>query len=203
MIKKIVVFLAFFGSIFAFTQEEIKNSYLKSYDYEKMGKYSEALKVLAPIYEAYPKGYTLNLRFGWLYFLDKKYTNAIEYYKRASLANIYAVDPKLGIIRVYLATASYQKAEQSAYEILKTDFYNYYANLYAVTALIYQQKYDIATEIVNKMLYLYPTDILFLEQLSVVYKETNNKYLQELYQDILILDPNNIHVNIMLSKQKK
>ncbi|MDQ7068371.1 MAG: hypothetical protein Q9M40_10605 [Sulfurimonas sp.] len=64
--------------------ESIKEQYLKSYDYERMGKYSEAIKVLSPLYKKYPKGYTLNLRFGWLFFLDKKYKNAQKHYKEAS-----------------------------------------------------------------------------------------------------------------------
>ena len=175
--------------------KNIKEAYLNSYNYEQMGKYSEAIKVLTPLYNKYPKGYTLNLRFGWLFFLNKKYTNAKKYYEKASLTNPYALDPRLGLIRIYLATASYSDAEQVAYELLKIDYYNYYANLYVITALNAQKKYEIATKIVQKMLALYPTDTLFLEQLALIYKATDSPYLQKLYEDILILDPNNIFVN--------
>ena len=42
----------------------IKDVYLKSYNYEYMGQYDEAIKVLTPLYEKYTNGYTLNLRFG-------------------------------------------------------------------------------------------------------------------------------------------
>jgi len=178
--------------------KNIKEAYLNSYNYEQMGKYSEALKVLSPLYKKYPKGYTLNLRFGWLFFLNKKFTNAKEHYEKASLTNPYALDPRLGLIRVYLSTASYSDAEQVAYELLKIDYYNYYANLYIITALNAQKKYEIATKIVQKMLVLYPTDILFLEQLAFIYKETASPYLQKLYDDILILDPNNIFVNSVM-----
>jgi tetratricopeptide (TPR) repeat protein len=174
--------------------EDIKSQYFKSYDYEQMQKYGEAIKVLSPLYKKYPKGYTLNLRFGWLFYLDKKYNDSIKYYKNASLINPYALDPRLGLIRVYLDTYSFKKAELVSYELLKIDYYNYYANLYVIKALIAQKKYDIATEIINKMLALYPTEIAYLEQLAIVYKLTNNKYLQKLYEDILILDPNNVLV---------
>jgi len=174
--------------------ENIKTQYFKSYDYEQMQKYSEAIKVLAPLYSKYPKGYTLNLRFGWLFYLDKKYNDAIKYYKKASLINQYALDAKLGLIRVYLDTYSFKEAEIVSYELLKIDYYNYYANLYAIKSLIAQKKYDIAIKIINKMLALYPTNIAYLEQLAIVYKATNNKYLKKLYEDILILDPNNVLV---------
>jgi len=202
MIKNLIVFIFFSITLFAKGAEfeEIKSQYFKSYDYEKVGRYSEAIKVLAPLYKKYPKGYTLNLRFGWLFFLDKKYNDAIKYYKKASLVNSFALDPKLGLIRVYLATYSYKKAESVAYEILKMDYYNYYANLYAVQALISQKKYDIALSMVRKMLALYPTDVKFLEQLAIVYKATNSKYLKQVYEDILILDPNNVFVRSNLTK---
>ena len=174
--------------------QDIKNGYFKSYDYEQMGKYDEAIKVLLPIYNLYPKGYTLNLRIGWLFSMNKKYSDALKYYKKASLINKYAVDPKLGIINIYLEIGKYKEAELVSQEILKVDYYNFYANLYIVRSLIKQKKYSIATNIINKMLYLYPTNVTFLEQLAIIYKNTKSKYLDKLYKDILILDPNNVFV---------
>jgi len=191
--KRIVFILYTFSFLFAGTEfDKIKIQYFKSYDYEQMEKYSEAIKVLSPLYKRYPKGYTLNLRFGWLFFLDKKYNNAIKYYQKASLINAYALDPKLGLIRIYLATSSYKKAQTTATSILKIDFYNYYANLYMIKTLIAERKYDIASKNLEKMLALYPTDVLFLEELLRIYKYTKNKGFKKLQGDILILDPNNI-----------
>ncbi len=195
MMKILFLFLLSISSLFGSSEfEKIKTQYFKSYDYEQMQKYSEAIKVLTPLYNKYPKGYTLNLRFGWLFYLDKKYKDASKYYKQASLVNPYALDPRIGLIRVYLDTYSFEDAEQVAYELLKIDFYNYYANLYIIQALTAQKKYDISVEIVRKMLALYPTDISYLEQLAIIYKLTNNKYLQTVYEDILVLDPNNVLV---------
>jgi tetratricopeptide (TPR) repeat protein len=70
--------------------------------------------------------------------------------------------------------------------------------LYITKALIAQKKYEIALKIINKMLALYPTDISYLEQLAIAYKATNSKYLEKLYEDILILDPNNVLVRSAL-----
>ena len=175
--------------------QEIKNLYYKSYNYEYMGKYKEAVKVLAPIYKKYPTGYTLNLRFAWLFYLSKKYTDALKYYKKASLLNSYATDPKLGMIRIYLTIQDYKNAQMIAYQLLKIDYYNYYANLYAIKALIAQKKYTIATTIIKKMLSLYPTNIAYLEELYKIYLVTNSPHTKKLKQDILILDPNNVLVH--------
>ncbi|MBT3280534.1 MAG: hypothetical protein HOJ96_00805 [Campylobacteraceae bacterium] len=171
---------------------DIKSQYFKSYDYEQMGRYSESIKVLIPLYNKYPKGYTLNLRFGWLFYLNKNYNDSIKHYKIAALSSPYSLDPRLGLIRVYLDTYEFQKAQTVAYELLKIDYYNYYANIYVIQSLIAQSKYEIATNITNKMLALYPTDIAYLELLAIIYKATNNSYLHKLYEDILILDPNNV-----------
>ena len=174
--------------------ESIKKQYFKSYNYEQMGQYTEAIKVLSPLYQKYADGYTLNLRFGWLFYLDKKYKDAIVYYQKASLLNTYALNPKLGLIRIYLDTQQYIKAEQVSQELLKIDYYNYYANLYIINALLSQKKYKAALKNIQKMLAIYPTDVSFLEQLSLVYKATDSPYLQKVYEDILILDPNNVLV---------
>ncbi|MDQ7068372.1 MAG: hypothetical protein Q9M40_10610 [Sulfurimonas sp.] len=120
--------------------------------------------------------------------------------KRLPLINSYALDPRLGLIRVYLATASYHEAEQVATELLKIDYYNYYANIYITQALIAQKKFDIAYKVVSKMLALYPTDIAYLELLALVYQKTNSPYLEKLYEDILILDPNNVFVNTQIKE---
>ncbi len=58
--KKLLILLAV--CLFAFSNKDIQNLYYKSYNYEKMGDYKDAIKVLIPLYKKYPKGYTLNLR---------------------------------------------------------------------------------------------------------------------------------------------
>jgi len=199
---KIILLVLFVTTILSSDDNfnNIKESYFKSYDYEQMGKYSEAIKVLSPLYDKYPNGYTLNLRFGWLFYLNKNYNNSLKYYKKASLIKPYSIDTKLGLARVYLDTDSYEKAQNVCYELLKIDYYNYYANIYIVRALISEKKYDIALKVIEKMLSLYPTDVKFLEQLAKVYKATKSKYLQNVYQDILILDPNNVLAHTEMQK---
>jgi tetratricopeptide (TPR) repeat protein len=174
---------------------DIKVQYLKSYNYEKMQKYTEAIKVLAPLYEKYANGYNLNLRLGWLFFLNKNYQNSSNYYKKAILINAYSIEAKLGLLKIYLYTEDYDKAQILSSKILKQDFYNYYANYYAIQVFLSTQKYGIAKIHIEKMLSIYPTDILFLVQLSIIYKYNKNPLLEKLYKDILILDPNNVYIN--------
>jgi len=196
-VKKIIVLFLF---IFGFA-DEVTKAYLNSYNYEKIGDYKDAIKVLIPVYKKYPKGYTLNLRLGYLFFMNKKYQNSINYYNKASLSLPYSVEPKLGMMKVYLTIGQYEKVIEIGYSILKTDFYNYYANLYTLQALRIVKKYDDATILANKMLTLYPTDVIYLVNLAKIYEITNPAYAKKLYKDsILILDPNNIAAKIYLGK---
>ncbi len=192
--KALIVLFGLYLSLYSEDFSVIKESYYKSFNYEKMGNYKEAMKSLASLYKKYPKGYTLNLRMGWLSYLNKNYKDAIYYYNQASLVNSYAVDPKLGMMAVYLDTAKFKEAEKVGNELLKIDFYNFYGNLYISKALFFQKKYDTSLSIVRKMLALYPTSIPFLEMLAKNYKETKNKHFDSVIKDIIVLDPNNLYV---------
>ena len=77
--KKIILLFSITLMLFGL---DIKKAYYDSYNYEKMGDYKDAIKVLIPIYNKYPNGYTLNLRLGWLFYLSKKYQNALDHYKK-------------------------------------------------------------------------------------------------------------------------
>jgi len=188
------LFLSIVTFIFAkeFSFSEIKKIYVSSYNYEYIKKYDEAIKVLIPLIKRYPNGYTLNLRLGYLFMLNRNFKNSIKYYQKAISLAPNSIEAKLGLNRVYLQMQKYSKALILSYEILKKDYYNYFANLYAITALIAQKKYKDALNLANKMLYIYPTDILFLEKLAIIYKKTNNKNLNKVLQSIEVLDPNNV-----------
>jgi tetratricopeptide (TPR) repeat protein len=195
--KKIIILISVVISLFAL---DVKKAYYDSYNYEKMGDYKDAIKVLIPVYKKYPNGYTLNLRLGWLFYLSKKYQNALDHYKKASLVAPYSIEAKLGIMRTYLAAGDYNNALKVGDVILKTDYYNYYGNYYEVVALIAEKQYKVALQITNKMLTLYPTSVLFLVELGKIYYVIDKAKAKKIFEDVLILDPNNITAKEYLSK---
>ena len=189
--KKFILFLAVI--VFAFSNKQIQNLYYKSYNYEKMGDYKDAIKVLIPLYDKYPNGYTINLRLGWLFYLNKNYKNALKHYQKASLILPYSVEPKLGLMRVYLAMEDYKNALKIGNSLLREDYYNYYGNYYEMMALKGLKDYKNALNIVNKMLALYPTSVLFLNELGEIYYIEDKKDIaKQIFENVLILDPNNI-----------
>ncbi|WP_457560207.1 tetratricopeptide repeat protein [Caminibacter sp.] len=194
IISLFLVTFLFAGSL------NIKEIYEKSYNYEKMGDYKDAIKVLIPLLEKFPSGYTLNLRIAYLFFLNKNYKNAIKYYEKASLILPYSLEPKLGLSRVYLAMGAYDKAINVANTILKTDYYNFYGNYYLALAFYYKKDYKKALAVTNKMLTLYPTSILYLTLLGEIYWNIDKKTAVKIFNDLLILDPNNVVAKSYLKK---
>ncbi|NPA55429.1 MAG: tetratricopeptide repeat protein [Epsilonproteobacteria bacterium] len=192
--KKLIILLL---AVFAFAS--VKECYLRSYNYEKIGDYKDAIKVLIPLYKKYPNGYTLNLRLGYLFFLDGKYANAIKFYKQASLILPYSFEPKLGMMRVYLKIGEFKKVVDIGYSLIKVNYYDYYANLYTLQALKALKKYKDAIAIAKKMLAIYPTNVVYLVNLARIYEITNPTIAKKIYKDsVLILDPNNVSAKMFL-----
>ncbi len=187
--------------VVALTDAEIWEAYYKSYNYEKMENYQDAIKALLPVYTAYPDGYTVNIRLGWLYYLNKKYANSLEHYDNAIKSAPYSLEAKLGRLLPLLAQEKYDQVETEAFMILNVDYYNYYGNLRLIIALRMQGKYDVAEKIALKMLTVYPIDILFLTEYGLIKSaQGDTDTAVRVFNDILILDPENVTAKAFLQK---
>ena len=174
-------------------EEEIRESYHKSYRYEKTQNYEDAIKAMAPVINAYPQGYTVNLRLGWLYYLSGNYANSKSYYQAAMKTAPASIEAKLGYTLPLLAQERYEDAEAIAKEIIRIDASNYYANLRLAFALRLQKKYPAAEEVNNALLLLYPTDVKFLTELGLVKAAQNQSAVaKRIFGDVLTLDPENL-----------
>lgn len=189
-----IVVSAVHPSVYAkFTTSEIQQAYYKSYNYEKIGTYKDAIDTLLPLYKQYPKGYTLNLRIAYLYYLDKKYANAANYYNQAIKIAPNALDAKLGQLLLLIAQQQYSKCSELAYQVIKVDYYNYYGNLRLAYCLRGQQKYDVAGQIILKMLGIYPLDIALLNEYALTqFFLTAYTIAQQTFNSVLTLAPENV-----------
>ncbi len=84
--------------VFALTEAQIKDAYYKSYTYEKMQDYENAINALSSVLNEYQDGYTVNLRMGWLYYLKTNYANSISHYQTAIKAAPSSIEAKLGYL---------------------------------------------------------------------------------------------------------
>jgi len=196
-----ILLLVLSSTSFSLTYKEIKDAYQKSYLYEKVGDYKDAIRALMSIYEAYPNGYTVNLRLGWLYYLWGKYENSIYHYKKAVKAIPTSVEAKLGLSLPLMAQQKWNEAENILYQVLKIDYYNYYGNLRLCLVLEGEKKYPLVESIALKMLAIYPTSVPFLVYLAKSYYHLGKlKEAKKIFKDILILDPENVIAKSYLKK---
>ncbi len=198
--KKILLIVSFsFSMLFALS---INDAFKKSYVFEKSYKYSDAIKVLMPIYKQNKNAYFINLRLGWLFALNKDYSSAIEHYKKALITKPNSIEAHLGLIKSYLALQQLDNAIRTANIILKTDKFNYYGNYYLILALIQKKEYKQALKLSKKMLSLYPSDLLYLEQLAKIYTVVNQAQAIKVYKYILTINPNSISAKNYLNRYK-
>ncbi len=194
--KKIVLVISLL-SLLSFqsyaVEDPVRDAYLRSFQYESKQNYDDAIRTLIPIYNKYPKAYTLNLRIAWLHYLSGHYANSIKHYETAATTTPSALEPQLGKLLPLLAQERYEEAEQTANKVIRTDTNNYYANLRLIIATRMQNKYAAAQNATRKMRALYPSDIHFIAQDALIHEQLKDfNTASALYWDLLILDPENI-----------
>ena len=188
----LVIFMLGSTAAWGMTTPEIMQAYYRSYNYEKLQDFRDAIDALAPVVREYPAGYTVNLRLGWLYYLKQNYADSLQHYVTAMKVAPQSIEAKLGYMLPLLVQRRYDLVEDMAYQILRTDRYNYYANLRLAVALRHEKKYDSAAKILQQMLTLYPIDVTFLTELGLV-REAEGKVnaAAAIFTDVLTLDPEN------------
>lgn len=171
---------------------DVAGSYKRSFEYESVQDYQNSIRALAPVYEATPNGYLVNLRLGWLFYLNGNYNNSATHYETATRAAPVALEPKLGRLLPLLAQGRWGDAETLAYQVVSVDHYNYYGNLRLAIALRMQGKVDAAYQIALKMVGAYPTDLLYMVELAQIQDARGDKAeARRIFGEVLILDPEN------------
>ncbi|MGD8320298.1 MAG: hypothetical protein PVJ02_07585 [Gemmatimonadota bacterium] len=173
-------------------EPDIAAAYRSSFEHERAQDYQNSIRALAPVYEAYPAGYTVNLRMGWLFYLNGNYANSVAHYEVATTSAPLALEPKLGHLLPLLAQGRWTEAEALAYQVVSVDHYNYYGNLRLAVALRMQGKAEAAYQIALKMVGAYPTDLPYLVELANIQDARGDTdEARRLFGEILILDPEN------------
>ncbi len=173
-------------------EDWIRQAYHDSIAAERVENYGKAIDAMLPVLRAYPEVYTPNLRLGWLYYLDGRYRNSITHYEQAIKAYSASLEARNGLMLPLLAQQKYAEVEQQAYQVLNVDYYNYFANLRLIAALLGQKKYKLASDVALKMTAINPTSVEFLQLLAQGYYglgETDKAAAT--FGDVAILDPGN------------
>lgn len=157
--RRVTLLFAFAISVvFAKSQDYTKliNAFADSYAKEKAGKYVEAAAPLKANYDE--KSYEINLRLGWLTYLQGNFSESLGYYNKAIDLMPYAIEPRLGIAFPASAQGNWDLVVTHYNKILSIDP-NHTLTLYRMGAIAYERKdYHQAYKYVEKVVNLYPWD---------------------------------------------
>lgn len=145
--------------VFSQQKDEKISAFNASINEATKGNYQKAIDVLLNIYKNNENDYLINLRLGYLYYLQKKYDKSIEYYKKSiQLTNEKSIEPFLGLTLPLASQEKWSEVEKAYQKILSIDPNNYTANLRLGQIYFNRKDYSKAENYLKKVYNFYPSD---------------------------------------------
>ena len=182
--------LILFGSA-AFSQsiDALQTVFVKSYVAENDKNYALAISELKTVYD--PGDYMINIRLGWLNYLDKQYTIAANYYKKSIAIRPYAIEARFGCVKPLSALEDWEGVKNQYLEILTIDPQNTLANYWLGVVYYNRKDFLTAVKLFEKVVNLFPLDYDSLIMLAwAKLKSSKIAEAKVLFQQALIIRPN-------------
>ena len=155
----VILFMTFISYNCKDRQTDKLAAFTKSIQFEKDNKYDLALKEMEKIQNDFAEDYLTNLRLGWLYYNNKKYTESIKFYNEAfRLTSNKGVESLLGLTYPYDALGKTDDLIEIYKKVLEIDNNNYTANLQLGIIYYYKKNYSTAKNFLAKVYSLYSSD---------------------------------------------
>ncbi|MCR4416692.1 MAG: tetratricopeptide repeat protein [Ignavibacteria bacterium] len=167
--KKIIYYLGIFtivistiiltNVVFSQQKDEKISAFNTSINEAFKGNYQKATDALLNVYKNNENDYLLNLRLGYLYYLQKKYDQSINYYQKAiRLTQEKSIEPYLGLTLPLSGQEKWNEIEKIYQKVLTLDPNNYTANLRLGQLYFNRREYSKAENFLKKVYDLYPSD---------------------------------------------
>ena len=195
MKKSVLIFLILIAQISVSAQNNSVDDKLlafkNSYQQESIGKYAESILTLMKVYDKYSGDYLINLRLGWLNYLNKDYDTSIKYYKKAiQISGDNNVEAILGLTLPESAKSDWEGVKNLYNKILDLDENNYTANLRLGQIYLNNENYLNAKVYLSKVHELYRGDYESNLSLAWTYYYLGDKSsARELFINVLTLSP--------------
>jgi tetratricopeptide (TPR) repeat protein len=144
------------GDVTGQTDGGLQKAFSDSYAAEYNKKYADAVAVLMKAYSE--KGYEVNLRLGWLHYVNGNYTVSQQYYEKAVVLKPYSVEARLGLAKPLAALESSDRLLKNYEDLLKIDPQNSTANYWSGVIHYNRKKYEAAARHFERIVNLYPFD---------------------------------------------
>ena len=154
MRTKILIIATLLTSSIVFAQNTTAEAFSKSYSFEAKKEYKKAISTLLTIKENYP----VDLRLGWLYYLDGAFNKSKIYYKKAIGFKQKSIEARFGLVYPISAMQNWDEVIKVYDEILKINANENTVN-YRLAIIYYTRKnWDKAEYYLYKILETYPFD---------------------------------------------
>ncbi len=158
---------------------------------ESIGKYAQAILTLMKIFDKYSEEYIINLRLGWLHYLNKDYESSIKYYKNAiEISNNKSIEAMLGATLPLADRGDWDEVKDYYNMILDIDENNYTANLRLGQIDLNTGNYLSAKSYLSKVIEMYPGNYETNLYLAWTYYYLgDNSTAYDLFIEVLTLNP--------------
>jgi tetratricopeptide (TPR) repeat protein len=136
-------------------QQGAELAFSKSYSFEYDSEYGKAISSLLDLKA---DNYQVNLRLGWLYYLNKDYPKSEVHYKKAIQMEPSSIEARFGLALPLSALGNYNHVLEVYLEILKIDPNNSIANYRAASIYLNRRDYSNASSFISKVIKMYPFD---------------------------------------------
>ncbi|WCT12572.1 tetratricopeptide repeat protein [Mucilaginibacter jinjuensis] len=138
------------------TNAVLQKAFHNSYADETNKNYTAAINDISPYYA--DNNYEINIRLGWLNYLNQNYNASQSYYQKAVNLKPGSIEAKFGYVKPLSFLKSWDKVLDQYLSILKIDPQNTQANYWAGIIYYNHKQYDSAIKCFRGVINLYPFD---------------------------------------------
>jgi tetratricopeptide (TPR) repeat protein len=184
------------------TNEVLQKAFHNSYANEANKNYAAAISDVMPYYS--DDNYEINIRLGWLNYLNKNYATSQSYYAKAIAIKPSSIEAKFGYIKPLSFLQNWDKVLQQYLDIMKIDPQNTQANYWAGIIYYNRKEYAMAIKCFKVVATLYPYDYDGNQMLAWSYLSDGQKALaKSFFEKALIIKPGDSSCTEGLSKTGK
>lgn len=143
-------------NLFAQSDAVLQKAFRSSYNNENRKDYQAAISDITPYYSE--SNYEVNIRLGWLNYVNKNYNASQNYYLKAVNLKPSSIEAKFGYVKPLSFLQSWEKVLAQYNAILKIDPQNTQANYWAGVIYYNRKNFTEAIRYFKTVVNLYPFD---------------------------------------------
>ena len=181
---------------------EVQKLWMSSYAAEAEKDYEGAIAAIKKliILADVGKNCFVQMRLGWLHYLDGDFEEGAAAYRRSAALAPGAITPRIGLLNCYQALNRIDESLETANSILKIDPLNYRAHKTLGDLYYVREDYARASSHYLRLTAAYPDDLQIATSVGWCYLKLGEKELAaQIFVDVLAIQPENIAANSGIS----